>query len=182
MKIVDLICSGGRTGFYFDDQRAIKRGAEHDGMFYTGQPVTDKFQSIRQAGESISIMLLLEDGRLAYGDCAAVQYSGAGGRDPLFLSQEFIPLIEQHIKPLLIGREADNFRQLSMLVDNLHIDGQRLHTAIRYGLTQAILDAVAQSTGRLMCEVVQMNTNARQRAAHPYFTQSGVTAITMWIR
>ena len=174
MKIVDLICSGGRTGFYFDDQRAIKRGAEHDGMFYTGQPVTDKFQSIRQAGESISIMLLLEDGRLAYGDCAAVQYSGAGGRDPLFLSQEFIPLIEQHIKPLLIGREADNFRQLSMLVDNLHIDGQRLHTAIRYGLTQAILDAVAQSTGRLMCEVVadEYQCSVSEQPI-PIFTQSG---------
>ena len=25
MKIIDVICSKGRTGFYFDDQRAIKR-------------------------------------------------------------------------------------------------------------------------------------------------------------
>ncbi len=39
MKIVDLICAPGRTGFYFDDQRAIK-SAGHDGMFYTGDPVT----------------------------------------------------------------------------------------------------------------------------------------------
>ena len=27
MKIIDVVCSGGRTGFYFDDQRAIKAGA-----------------------------------------------------------------------------------------------------------------------------------------------------------
>ena len=27
MKIVNLVCSKGRTGFYFDDQRAIKAGA-----------------------------------------------------------------------------------------------------------------------------------------------------------
>ena len=40
MKIVDVICSPGRTGFYFDDQRAIKAGAGHDGVFYTGEPVT----------------------------------------------------------------------------------------------------------------------------------------------
>ena len=33
MKIVDVVCSAGRTGFYFDDQRAIKQGAGHDGMF-----------------------------------------------------------------------------------------------------------------------------------------------------
>ena len=27
MKIVDVICSKARTGFFFDDQRAIKKGA-----------------------------------------------------------------------------------------------------------------------------------------------------------
>ena len=41
MKIVDVVCSAGRTGFYFDDQRAIKAGAGHDGIFYVGQPVTE---------------------------------------------------------------------------------------------------------------------------------------------
>ena len=40
MKILDVVCSKGRTGFYFDDQRAIKKGAGHDGTFYTGEPVT----------------------------------------------------------------------------------------------------------------------------------------------
>ena len=85
MKIIDVVCSAGRTGFYFDDQRAIKQGAGHDGVFYVGAPVTEGFRSIRQAGESISVMIILEDGQIAYGDCAAVQYSGAGGRDPLFL-------------------------------------------------------------------------------------------------
>ena len=28
MKIVDLVCAPARTGFYFDDQRAIKAGAK----------------------------------------------------------------------------------------------------------------------------------------------------------
>ena len=31
MKIKNVVCAPGRTGFYFDDQRAIKRGAGHDG-------------------------------------------------------------------------------------------------------------------------------------------------------
>ena len=154
MKIVDLICSPGRTGFYFDDQSAIKGGAGHDGMFYTGDSVTQGFHSVRQAGESISVMLVLEDGQIAYGDCAAVQYSGAGGRDPLFLAEEFIPLIETYIKPQLVGLEADNFRKLAKDMEAITIDGHRLHTAIRYGLSQALLDAVAKATGRLMCEVV----------------------------
>ena len=29
MKIKDVVLSSGRTGFYFDDQRAIKKGAAH---------------------------------------------------------------------------------------------------------------------------------------------------------
>lgn len=154
MKIVDVICSPGRTGFYFDDQRAIKGGAGHDGVFYTGEPVTDGFTAVRQAGESISVMLVLADGQIAIGDCAAVQYSGAGGRDPLFLAKDFIPLIDKYIKPRLVGREADNFRDLCAMMESIRIEGKRLHTAIRYGLSQAILDAVAKATGRLMCEVV----------------------------
>ena len=150
MKITNVVCSAGRTGFYFDDQRAIKRGAGHDGVFYVGEPVTEGFTSVRMAGESISVMIVLEDGQVAYGDCAAVQYSGAGGRDPLFLAKDFIPIIETYIKPTLVGKEADNFRALTTMMEAIQVDGKRLHTAIRYGVSQAILDAVAKATKRLM--------------------------------
>ena len=61
MKIIDVVCAEGKTGFYFDDQKAIKMGAGHDGFFYTGKPVTEGFTSIRQAGEAISVMFILED-------------------------------------------------------------------------------------------------------------------------
>ena len=174
MKIIDVVCSAGRTGFYFDDQRAIKGGAGHDGMFYVGAPVTEGFRAIRQAGESISVMIVLEDGQIAYGDCAAVQYSGAGGRDPLFLAKDFIPVIMENIKPALVGREADSFKGLSEMVEAIQVDGKRLHTAIRYGVTQAILDAVAKSTNRLMCEVVADEYGCTiENEPIKLFTQSG---------
>ena len=174
MKIIDVVCSAGRTGFYFDDQRAIKKGAAHDGMFYSGETVTEGFTSVRQAGESISVMIILEDGQIAYGDCAAVQYSGAGGRDPLFLAKDFIPLIDKYIKPELVGKEADNFRSLCDMMEAITIDGKRLHTAIRYGVSQAILDAVAKATNRLMCEVVADEYGCTvSDSPIPIFTQSG---------
>ncbi len=174
MKIADVVCSAGRTGFYFDDQRAIKKGAAHDGMFYSGETVTEGFTSVRQAGESISVMIILEDGQIAYGDCAAVQYSGAGGRDPLFLAKDFIPLIDKYIKPELVGKEADNFRSLCKMMEAITVDGKRLHTAIRYGVSQAILDAVAKATNRLMCEVVadEYGCTVSEKPI-PIFTQSG---------
>ena len=174
MKIIDVVCSAGRTGFYFDDQRAIKKGAGHDGVFYTGETVTEGFKKIRQAGESISVMIVLEDGQVAFGDCAAVQYSGAGGRDPLFLAEDFIPVIDKYIKPQLVGKEANDFRGLCAMMEAIEVEGKRLHTAIRYGVSQAILDAVAKASGRMMCEVVADEYGCTvSETPVAIFTQSG---------
>ncbi len=174
MKIVDVVCAAGRTGFYFDDQRAIKKGADHDGFTYVGEPVTQGFKAIRQAGEAISVMLILEDGQVAYGDCAAVQYSGAGGRDPLFLASDFIPIIEKYIAPKLIGLELISFKELAESFDSMKIQGERLHTAIRYGITQALLDAVAKARKVTMAEVVKEEYQTGVAIGRiPIFTQSG---------
>ena len=174
MKISKVICAPGRTGFYFDDQAAIKAGAAHDGAMYEGEPKTPGFTGVRQAGEAISVMLVLEDGQIAWGDCAAVQYSGAGGRDPLFLSENFIPLIEGEVAKHLVGRELDSFRGLAEEIDHMEADGKRLHTAIRYGVSQAILDAVAKAKKLNMCDVVAVEYGL-EVSLEPLkiFTQSG---------
>ncbi|SHK43527.1 methylaspartate ammonia-lyase [Desulforamulus aeronauticus] len=175
MKITNAVLSAGLTGFYFDDQKAIKLGRQHDGFAYLGEPVTPGFSAVRQRGESISVMLLLEDGGVAYGDCAAVQYSGAGGRDPLFLAADFIPVIEQEILPTLVGRDVSSFRRLAEEFDQLtHPDGSPFHTAIRYGLTQALLDAAAQANRCTMAEVIAREYNCTlAKQPIPIFCQTG---------
>jgi methylaspartate ammonia-lyase len=155
MKIIDIICSKSLTGFYNDDQAAIKQGATHDGFTYVGEPVTDKFTNIRQKGEAVSIMFLLEDGQVALGDATAVQYSGAGGRDPLFLSEEGIATINEFIKPVLIGEDVTEFKALAEKIDSMKVNGVKLHTALRYGITQALLDAAAKVNKITMTEVVR---------------------------
>ena len=174
MKITNVVCAPGRTGFYFDDQKAIKSGAVSDGNAYLGTPVTPGFTSIRMPGESISVLIVLEDGQVAWGDCAAVQYSGAGGRDPLFLAKDFIPVIDQYIKPALVGKEADSFRDLTKMMEAIEVEGKKLHTAIRYGVSQAILDAVAKSKHKMMAEVVAEEYGCTvSDEPIPVFTQSG---------
>jgi methylaspartate ammonia-lyase len=174
MKIIKAVCSAGRTGFFFDDQRAIKQGAAADGASYSGTPVTPGFKAVRQAGESISVTLVLEDGQTAWGDCAAVQYSGAGGRDPLFLAKDFIPVIEKEIFPSLVGKNIGSFREMAGALDAVKIGGRRLHTAIRYGVSQAILDAVAKSKKEMMCETVAREYGLKILPAPiPIFTQGG---------
>jgi methylaspartate ammonia-lyase len=174
MKIVDVLLSEGRTGFFFDDQRAIKKGAHQDKFLYDGEIVTEGFTSIRQAGESISVQLILEDGQVAHGDCAAVQYSGAGGRDPLFLAKDFIPFINEHITPLLKGQELTSFRALAEKIDRMKVNDRRIHTAIRYGVTQAILDAVAKSRHLTMAEIIQKEYEQKEEIVKvPIFGQCG---------
>ena len=174
MKITNVVCAPGRTGFYFDDQKAIKSGAVSDGNAYLGAPVTPGFTSIRMPGESISVLIVLEDGQVAWGDCAAVQYSGAGGRDPLFLAKDFIPVIDQYIKPALVGKEADSFRDLTKMMEAIEVEGKKLHTAIRYGVSQAILDAVAKAKHKMMAEVVAEEYGCTvSDEPIPVFTQSG---------
>ncbi len=155
MKISKILLSAGLTGFYFDDQQAIKADAKADGFAYRGAPLTAGFTSIRQPGESISVILILDDGQVAYGDCAAVQYSGTGGRDPLFLARDYIPLIEQEVIPVFEGRTLGSFRELATECESLRLsDGKRVHSAIAYGLSQAFLDGVAKARATTMTEVI----------------------------
>ena len=175
MKIVNVLLTKSYTGFYFDDQKAIKQGAGHDGFMYIGEAVTPGFSKVRQTGEAISIQLVLEDGTIGYGDCAAVQYSGAGGRDPLFLADEFIPFLQEKIVPQLIGEDVSTFRNLAEKYDQMEVDGKRLHTAVRYGLTQALLNACAASNHVTMAEVIRKEYGIAEKEykAVPIFTQSG---------
>ncbi|MEX1227421.1 MAG: methylaspartate ammonia-lyase [Marinobacter sp.] len=154
MKITRALFVGGLSAFYFDDQKAIKRGSKQDGFTYQGEVLTPGFRSIRQAGECVSVILTLEDGSVAVGDCAAVQYSGAGGRDPLFTADHFVTFMNTHLKPLLEGLTVDRFLQNTRFFDNLEINGQRLHTAIRYGVSQALLEAAALASRCLKMEVI----------------------------
>jgi methylaspartate ammonia-lyase len=175
MKIKDVVLTKGYTGFYFDDQKAIKNDAKQDGLLYMGEPLTKGFTQIRMPGESISIQLILEDGCVAVGDCAAVQYSGAGGRDPLFLADDYMPIIEKHVVPKLIGESLISFKDLAKKYDELSINGSKMHTAIRYGLSQALLSAVALAKRKTMAEVIrdEYNPSLKMLKRVPIFTQSG---------
>ena len=154
MKIEKLIAAPGLGGYYFDDLEAIKRGAKSDGYFILGTPVTPGHKKVRNPGETISIMLKLDSGDTALGSCVAIQYSGVVGRDPILLPEVYIPVIEKHVMPLIAGKEITTFKETAEWFDNLLIDGKKLHTGIRYGVTQAILQAVAIRDKMTEAEVV----------------------------
>jgi methylaspartate ammonia-lyase len=155
MKINDILLTPGLTGYYFDDLEAIRHGAaKMDGFMYVGNPVTPGHTRIRQKGESISIILMLDNGEIAFGDGVSIQYSNVVGRDPVFLASKYIPIIEKKVIPVLKGKRVTTFREMAAEIDSLQHDGKKLHTGIRYGVTQALLDAVARARRITMAEVV----------------------------
>jgi len=174
VRIEAVHATPGVAGFFFDDQRAIKRGASEDGVAYEGEPVTDGFESVRQAGEALLVEVELSDGTVVHGDCAAVQYSGAGGRDPLFRAAEYAPVVEGPVAEALVGREAADFLGNADLLAELTVDGDRLHTAIRYGLSQALLAAAAGAERTTMTDVLAdaLDTEPATEPV-PVFGQSG---------
>ena len=174
MKIINVVLSKGLTGYYLDDKHAIQQGPKLDGNFYLGNPVTEGFKSIRQAGESVSVMLILEDGQTAFGDCATGQYSGIGGRDKPFFAEEVLVFIRDKIVHNLIGMEITNFRDISEQIENMKVDGVKLHTGIRYGITQALLDAVAKKENLTMAEIICKEYGTRPSNKRiPIFIQTG---------
>lgn len=150
MKVRDVIAVATRSGFYRDDQASIGAGARRDGFLYTGAPLTTGFASIREPGLAVSLMVLLDDGRVALGDCAEVQYAGVGGRGTVMSQSVIAAEMDGQLRARLIGTDISEFRSLAESVDAMD-----LSIPLRYGISQAILDAAAQAQGRTMAEVIR---------------------------
>jgi methylaspartate ammonia-lyase len=103
----------------------------------------------------LSVVLVLEDGSVEFGDCAAVQYSGAGGRDPVFSAEQASAAVLTHLAPRLVGTAVTGFRELAGALDAVRTDDGPLHTAVRYGVSQAVLGAAARASRRTMAEVLR---------------------------
>ncbi len=154
MKITNLICSAGRSGYFNKDLVAARGGARQDGFAYVDPPVTPGFERVIQPGEALSVMLVLEDGQVAFGDCMDVIFTATAGRDPLFRAEAHREVVQGPIRELLQGRDAADFRPLAAEIEDYRSHGQALHTALRYGISQALLHASALSARRTPAEVI----------------------------
>src|SRR5690606_18210319 len=103
MKISDVVFVAGLSGYFNKDLQAVKAGAKANGTFVEGKPLTPGYTRIVQAGAIVSVLLVLDDGGVAVGECADVIFSGLAGRDPLFIPAEHMPLLESVVRPWLVG-------------------------------------------------------------------------------
>lgn len=175
MHVIQALAVPARGGYYFDDQAALREGRDRDGFMYSGAAVTPGFTAVRQPSEAVSLLLLLDDGHLAHGDCVSNQYAGAGGRDRPLQASRCAAYLRDSIIPSLRGMEVTCFRQMIKIWEEYDWpEGQGIKTAARYGLSQAILDAVAHSEEVTMAEIVAREYGLDMAMTPiPIFAQSG---------
>jgi methylaspartate ammonia-lyase len=155
MKVKDVICAAGRSGYMHRDLLAIKAGkAKPNGSLYDGEPMSPGFTHIIEPATIISVMLVLEDEQIAFGDCADVILAGVAGRDPAFNAEGHIDYVRSEVADALRGRDVSKFGPNAVAMDDFRHKGARLHTAIRYGVSQALLHASALSRKLTMAEVI----------------------------
>ncbi|MER9927199.1 methylaspartate ammonia-lyase [Mesorhizobium sp. M0048] len=153
MQIKDVLLAPGSGAFFYDDQAAIRAGASQDGFTYVGEPLTPGFTSIRVPASSLSMGLVLADDTVVWGDMMSVQYSGAGGRDPLFDTKQISDLTSRVIVPRLLDVDASRYLDACAHVFEPY-ECNRLPLAIEYGVSQALLRTAAHLRRRTMAEVV----------------------------
>jgi len=175
LTIKQVIASTGAGAFFFDDQAAIKAGARRDGTVYLGKPVTPGYGAVREPAESVSVMLVLDDGYVALGDCASVQYSGVGGREPRLHASALVAQIERCLAPRLMGLPVVVFRAAVARAESLMPITCTASRAAAYGISQALLDAAAHAAGHhLPARIIQDEWALRgPLAAVPIYGQSG---------
>ncbi|MER8478654.1 methylaspartate ammonia-lyase [Mesorhizobium sp. M1163] len=153
MQIKDVVLAPGNGAFFYDDQGAIRSGAILDGFIYVGAPTTPGFNSIRIPASSLSVGLVLNDDTVVWGDMMNVQYSGAGGRDPLFDTNQISDLTSRVVVPRLLDVDASRYLDACAKVFEPS-EHKQLPLAIEYGVSQALLRAAAHLHRTTMAEIV----------------------------
>lgn len=173
MQIKDVLLAPGSGAFFYDDQAAIRAGASQDGFIYVGEPITPGFPSIRVPASSLSIGLVLTDDTIVWGDMMGVQYSGAGGRDPLFDAAKLSELMSHVVSRRLLEVDASCYLDACAKVLE-PLEHRRLPLALEYGVSQALLRAAAHLRRSTMAEIIcaELDLPLPTRSV-PIYCQSG---------
>ena len=172
MRVGRLDWTEGEGAFYADDLMAIRAGARHDGFAYLGDPVTPGHRAVRSPARAMLIRLATVDGAHGWGDAVSVQYAGVGGRDAPVDPTVLAPQLAVAADALAAAGEI-GFAEGCDVVEQLRIDGRQLHTALRFGLSQALLAADAAERGASLLRILAPLTGLASPRVLPVYAQSG---------
>jgi methylaspartate ammonia-lyase len=153
VRIEKALAVPASGGYFNEDLEAIRAGAERDGFFYVGDPVSDGFTRIKEPSEAVSIVLVLDNGQTVVGDCISVEFAAAGGRQGRFRCEEQLPLLETLCRRLE-GLPVSHFLAVSDSLEHEALTPGLHGAAAMYGVSQALLQAVAIKHERTPAEIL----------------------------
>ncbi len=155
MKIKEVQAIPITGGWYCDDKAALATGkAQSDHHLVRGEPQTPGFRAVREVGRGVGVVLHLDGGHVVCGDGTSVTYAGSAGREPIFRFEEHAGAFRQTVAPWLVGQDTRDFAQLAEGVESLTWEGRVLHTALRYAISQALLEGAALALACTKAEVL----------------------------
>jgi methylaspartate ammonia-lyase len=176
MKIGNVLAAPGAAAWYSTDLEAVRRGARTDkiGLIFQDPPVSAGFTSVRQPAQAVCVMIVLDNGHIAYGDCVATTFPGQNDKDRQVSSHQIVALVEHEIAPLLIGCDAAAFRENDdMLVEKSSVT-RTIGPAVLYGLSQALLSAAAIARQCPMANILASDWSTEiSRELRPLNLQTG---------
>jgi len=153
--ITDVLTAPIAGAYYYEDLAALQWAPKPVSERYLAQPISPGFKAVRQVAEGVSVGLVLDGEKIVWGDCIAVCYSSKAGREPVFRAESAMDTIKKMAAPVLRGKRVGAFRDMVAEIEELREkNGEPLHKAIQYGLSQALLSSVAKNEGLTMAEVV----------------------------
>jgi methylaspartate ammonia-lyase len=162
----------GLGGYYADDLVAVQAGAKADGLVYRGVPLTMGHRHIRNPAEALLIRLQSSNGHVGWGDAVTVQYSGFAGREPPIDPAALAPQLAIAFEELDAAGDV-SFAEACALVEGLRVESRPLHSAVRYGLSQALLSLASAVSRRPPALILLDLLGGGDIRPIPIYAQSG---------
>lgn len=161
-----------RGGYYADDLLAIQAGSRPDGLFYLGPASAPGHRAVRSASIALSVCLREAGGLEAWGDVVTPQYSGFSGRDVPIDPAAHGPQVDAAVEVLRAAGKI-TFQEGCALLENCEFGGRRLHTGVRYGLSQALIGLIAQREGSIPARLLADEFGTEDLKSVPIYAQVG---------
>lgn len=150
LEITEIKAVPGQGAYYYEDVTALQKQSLPEEKRWMALAETEGFQFVREVAEVVSIGIRTEDGVWSWGDCVGVSYSGKSGRESVFRSALGIEQINAYIAPLLKNKKVSTFREVMNEVNLFPV-----HRAVKYGVSQALLHAIASIHKEPMWKTIQ---------------------------
>lgn len=156
-KITGIKAVKGQGSYYCEDVAALQKKSIPEDERWRTSSETPGYRFIREVAEVVSVGIQTEDGVWSWGDCVGVSYSGKSGRENNFKAQDGLEQIERILSPFLENKKLTTFREVMNDINFLN-----LHPAVKYGISQALLQSVAHSQREVMWKTIQREWGLRE--------------------